>query len=98
MLAGPGLTLVIEHWHGVQLKDDTHWREVEDRNWALLQEAEAAGVISANFTDSDARTVLDGWGFPLHSPDLRRVRVARADLLAAQEQGCEQLERDYLGY
>ena len=88
---------VIEHvWAGFVPEPATRWREVETRIAETVERLSAAGLCGENFTGDHYRTILDSWGYPLHSTDLTLIPVDPADLRRRQEAALERMYDDFM--
>jgi len=70
-----GLRLVAAIWRGFEPDESTRWAEVAKRNQQTLAELGQGGLTSADFSDIDARLVVETWGFPLHGAELNVIKV-----------------------
>jgi len=70
-----GLRLVAKIWTGFDPQPATHWTEVAQLNHQTLLELPEAGLTAPDFSDTDARRVVDAWSFPLHGADLSAIEI-----------------------
>jgi hypothetical protein len=75
-----GLDVVADAWVGRSIADSSHWQEILRINRRVLDEVVPIGAPTADASTQDASLVLDRWGFPMGSLDLRQSQVDREAL------------------
>ncbi len=79
-----GLQLVAKIWRGFDPQPATHWTEVAQLNNQTLLELAEAGLTAPDFSNADARCVVNTWSFPLHGADLSAIKI-NPDALREQQ-------------
>jgi hypothetical protein len=75
-----GLDVIADVWRGVELRDQTDWREVRERNTRVLERLYEADRLPESASQIDVDRVIDRWGL-----DLAEIQVAREELLAERD-------------
>ena len=84
-LGRQSLNVMADVWQGFELRDETHWVEIRNRNLLLLQRLHEAGQFLDSGTQEDVDRVVDRWGFPLTELDISIINIARDELRAEQQ-------------
>lgn len=77
-----GLGAIADTWrsHSAEWAQDAHYRSLAKINMEVLKGLAAAGLLQADFTDEDARHLVEEWSFPLNGMDLKPKKVTDAEI------------------
>lgn len=73
------LSIIAKQWRTVDISDDSSWQQLRKLNHHTLAKLASKNLIIEQ-PDSAHSTIIDNWLFPLHSLDIRIVKVDQSNL------------------
>jgi len=84
------LSIIAEQWRTVEISDDSSWQEIRKLNHHTLEKLASKNLIIEQ-PDSVHSTIIDNWLFPLHSLDIRIIKVDKSHLKEARDKAFFQM-------
>jgi len=79
------LLSIANTWRPIQISDGFHWGELRELNIKTLEDLEKRNLLNTQEEDIFP-TIIDKWLFPLHSLDIRVIRVDKERLREVRDQ------------
>ena len=74
------LSLMLEFWKDIEMKESFHWQELRKLNISFFEKMESMGLLLDN-----PNFLIDCWLFPIYSIDLSLIKVNKQELREIQE-------------
>jgi hypothetical protein len=80
----PALEIVAKIWRPIEMGDHFTWGDLHKLNVHTLEELESGGLLKDGLPGT-CSTIANEWPFPLHSLNLKVVRVDKRELQLTRE-------------
>jgi len=84
------LSIIAEQWRTVEISDDSSWQELRKLSHHTLEKLAIKNLIIEQ-PDSVHSTIIDNWLFPLHSLDIRIIKVDKSHLKEVRDKAFFQM-------